>query len=124
MATSASFSQSNKDSITYPVVLQFQSECCGVPDEAPLLQFTRTFKKENKIKKIKAFHIGPMGKEGEYYLAFTLSEMKKKQKASFIRKLKIVAARMKDKGSASVTEDMMLIKSELPSRVMFEKKFY
>jgi len=124
LVTLCTYSQNNKDSTTYPVVVQFQSECCGVPDEAPLLKFIRTFKKENKIKKIKALHIGPMGKEGEYYLAFTLTELKKKQKQTFIRKLKLVASRMKDKGSASVEEQMLLVKTELPSRVVFEKKIY
>jgi hypothetical protein len=65
-----------------------------------------------------------MGKEGEYYLAFTLTELKKKQKQTFIRKLKLVASRMKDKGSASIEEQMLLSKNDLPSRVVFEKKFY
>jgi hypothetical protein len=124
LLTLCSYSQNKNDSIIYTAVVQFQSECCGVPDEAPLIKFIRAFKKENKIKRIKVYHIGPMGKEGEYYLAFALSELKKKQKLSFIRKLKIVAARMKDKGSASVEEKMLLVKSEMPSRVVFEQKFY
>src|SRR6187397_215544 len=68
----------------YPVVVEFHSFCCGVPDAGPLTSFIKSFKKQQKIKKISVDRIGPMGKEGEYYMAFPLKELNKKQISKFI----------------------------------------
>lgn len=108
-------------SLFYPVVVQFHSVCCGVPSDKPLTQFINTFKKANRIQKINAIKISPMGKEGEYYLAFTLKEMDRKQKFLFRNKLKNITDKMKDKGNASVEENMNIFKSELPGNVKFVK---
>ncbi len=117
--------QQNKGTIIYPAVIQFQSECCGVPDDAPVRQFIRSFRKQQKIKKkLTAYHIGPMGKEGEYYLAFTLREMTKKQKKTFIKKLKVVTANLKDKGSASFAENLTIEREALPGRATIEKQVF
>lgn len=89
---------------SYPVVVSFNSMCCGVPDNAPIMKFVSTFKKQNKIKQVIVDSIGPFGREGEYYLAFSLKEMSKKQKTAFIKQLKITAETMKDRGSAAVRE--------------------
>ena len=120
--TFTSQAQQNKKkekSLYYPVVVQFHSVCCGVPSEKPLTQFIASFKKANKIQKITAIKISPMGKEGEYYLAFRLKEMDRKQKFLFRNKLKTITEKMKDKGNASVEENMNIFKSELPGNVKF-----
>jgi hypothetical protein len=44
------------------------------------------FKKKNKIKSIAYYSISPMGKEAVYYMAFSLSELRKAQKAIFTSK--------------------------------------
>ena len=122
--TLTSFAQQKKKkekSLFYPVVVQFHSICCGVPSEKPLTQFITTFKKANHIQKINAVKISPMGKEGEYYLAFSLKEMDRKQKFLFRNKLKNITDKMKDKGNASVEENMNIFKSELPGNVKFSK---
>lgn len=113
-----------QDSKTYPVVIKFQSVCCGVPDEAPLVKFLKTFKKQQKFKMISADRIGPMGKEGEYYLAFTLKGFTKKQKTVFKQKLKTVVSKMNDKGNAVLEENMTIIKADLPSRAITEKVYF
>lgn len=105
----------------YPVVVEFRSVCCGVPSDKPLQQFINTFKKQNRIVKINADKIAPMGKEGEYYLAFTLKEMNRKQKFLFRNNLKNITAKMNDKGNASVEENMNIFKSELPRNVKISK---
>lgn len=110
-----------QDSTTYAVVIQFQSMCCGVPDDAPLRSFINSFKKRNKLKKITAWHIGPMGKEGEYWLAFPLKEMKAKQMAAFKKQAKEVTGKLKNKGAASYEENMVVINSALPGRAVVEK---
>jgi hypothetical protein len=124
IVTLTSFAQQKKKkekSLFYPVVVQFHSVCCGVPSDKTLSQFITTFKKANGISKINAFKISPMGKEGEYYLAFTLKEMDRKQKFLFRNKLKNITDKMKDKGNASVEENMNIFKSELPGSVKFSK---
>jgi len=108
----------------YPVVVQFHSVCCGVPSDKPLTTFISAFKKQNSIVKIVAEKISPLGKEGEYYLAFPLKEMNRKQKYIFKNNIKKVVAKMKDKGNATVEENMNIFKSELPGNVKFTKISY
>jgi hypothetical protein len=96
------FAQKNT---TYPVVVSFNSVCCGVPSNEPVMKLVQRFKKQYKIKKISVDRIGPMGREGEYYLAFSLKEFSKAQKILFIQQLKKTAETMKDKGNAEVKEN-------------------
>ncbi len=60
-----------------------------------------------------ADNIGPMGKEGEYYLAFRLKELSKAQKIKFIQQLKKIAPTMVDKGSAEIKENVTVDKAGL-----------
>ena len=116
------FSLSNKvtaqDSIKtrYRLVVSFQSECCGVPSEDPFIKYIRAFRKRNKIPKITAYHIGPMGKEGEYYLAFKLKELNRKLANKFVSGMKSVKKDPKDKGLFSIEENMIITPETLPQR--------
>ncbi len=101
---------------SYPVVVSFNSMCCGVPDSRPVMRLVSNFKKQYKIKRIAVDSIGPMGKEGEYYLAFRLKEMTNAQKIKFIQQLKKIAPTMIDKGSAAVKENLAINKTDLSSR--------
>ena len=85
-----------QNSTTYPVVVSFGSMCCGVPSDEPVIKLIKSFKKQYKIKQIAVDNIGPMGREGEYYLAFRLKEFSKAQKIKFIQQLKKTAATMKE----------------------------
>lgn len=102
--------------ISYPLVMSFHSQCCGVPTETSLQSFMTSFKKKYKIKKITATHIGPMGREGEYYLAFKLTELSKKQKKDFITKIKKIKKLPRDKGTFSFMEKMDIDSGSLPGR--------
>ena len=114
-----------KDSIIrYPIVIQFQSVCCGVPSEAPLISFIKTFKRNNKIKKITAYKIGPLGREGEYNVGFKLTELNKAQKKSFIKKLKLLMPKLNDKGLAVVNEMETINLTSYPSNVSVERVKY
>ncbi len=113
--------QSN-DSIKYfPLVVQFQSVCCGVPNDSPLKKAINYFKKINKLKEITATKVSPMGREGEYWISFSLKELNRKQKTSFIRKMKITTAKMKDRGYVTCEENVKAKITELPSSVQFEE---
>jgi hypothetical protein len=115
--TVSSIAQINK----YRVVVKFGSMCCGVPSNKPLLDYVAAFKKKNKIKKIICDSIGPMGKEGEYDMAFTLKELKKKQVEVFVKEVTTLASTMKEQGYANVEENVDIDLSSL-GRATKEKK--
>jgi hypothetical protein len=94
-----------QNSEPYAAVVSFNSMCCGVPSNEPVMKLIKSFKKQYKIKQVTVDSIGPMGREGEYYLAFRLKEFSKSQKIKFIQQLKKTAETMKDKGSAEVREN-------------------
>jgi hypothetical protein len=101
---------------SYPVVISFNSMCCGVPNSGPVIKLISSFKKQNRIKFIAVDNIGPMGREGEYYLAFRLKEFSKAQKIKFVQQLKKIAPTMVDKGSADIKENVVINKADLSSR--------
>ena len=101
---------------TYPVVISFNSMCCGVPDKVPVIKLINSFKKQNRIKRMAVDSIGPMGREGEYYLAFRLRELNRSQQQKFIKLLKKLAPTMTDKGLAEINEQVVIDKSTLSSR--------
>jgi hypothetical protein len=105
-----------QNSTTYPVVVSFGSMCCGVPSDEPVIKLIKSFKKQYKIKQITVDNIGPMGREGEYYLAFRLKEFSKAQKIKFIEQLKKTAATMKEQGYAEIKENETVSKADLSSR--------
>jgi hypothetical protein len=115
--TMSSIAQINK----YRVVVKFGSMCCGVPSNKPLLDYVAAFKKKNKIKKIVCDSIGPMGKEGEYDMAFTLKELKKKQVETFVKEVTTLASTMKEQGYANVEENIDIDKASL-GRATIQKK--
>ena len=114
-----------KDSIIqYPIVIEFNSVCCGVPSQTPLVSFIKKFKRTNKIKKINVYKISPLGKEGEYNLAFKLSEFNLTKKKMFIKKLKQIVPTLKDNGMAVLNENVEVDLSSYPSNVSIERIFY
>ena len=112
LLSSAAVAQS---STTYPVVVSFGSMCCGVPSNEPVIKLIKSFKKQYKIKQIAVYNIGPMGREGEYYLAFRLKEFSKAQKIKFVQQLKKTAATMKEQGYAEIRENETVNKADLSS---------
>ena len=115
--TQSSIAQTNK----YRVVVKFGSMCCGVPSNKPLLNYIATFKKKNKVKKIVCDNIGPMGKEGEYDMAFTLKELNKKQIEVFVKDVTALATTMKEQGYTNVEENIEIDKASL-GRASIQKK--
>ncbi len=108
----------------YPVVVSFHSICCGVPSDSTIVSYIRAFKKKNKLKSITATHIGPMGKEGEYYLAFSLKELSKKQVKSFISGLKKVKKLPEETGEISFLENYNIHDKPKPRRASEKTVIY
>ena len=121
---SISFGQQSDSTLKYAVVIKFQSICCGVPNAAPLKKFVSKFKKEYHTKTIRADKIGPMGREGEYYLGFKLKELTRKQKYYFLKKVTVVTSKLTDKGKAIAEENVIIDKSTLPQIATITKVYY
>ena len=114
------YAQSEKT--VYRYVVKFNSECCGVPDAAPLLKSIVLFKKKNTVKSFTYYRIAPMGKEGEYYMAFQLKELTEKKLVSFMKQINATAFKMKSKGNVSTEENMIIDKQSLSGRTIVVKK--
>lgn len=114
--TTAIFAQKS-DSLHYRITVKFGSVAMGVPGNKPVLDYVASFKKKYKIKKIKYDRVGPMGREGEYYMAFPLTELTRKQQIVFVQKITAIAAKMKDRGYASTDENESLNKTEFQSKI-------
>ena len=98
MFASASISAQSRGDRKFPLVVGFVSYCCGVPDNTPVIDFVKSFRKKYKTKAISGYKIGPVGKEGEYYLAFPLKELNKSQAKSFIEEMEKVTVIPGDRG--------------------------
>lgn len=105
----------------YRYVVKFNSECCGVPSATPLVNSVLKFKKKNNIKKLAYYKISPMGREGEYYMAFQLKELTEKKLVMFMKEINATVLKMKDKGSATTEENVILDKQDLSGRTTITK---
>ncbi len=119
-ASTSLYAQTEEKTI-YPVVISFNSQCCGVPSDSAVKLFIRSFKKQYKIKKISAYHIGPMGREGEYYLAFKLNELNKKKAGYFISKIKQIKKLKSDKGTFTINENFEIDPATISRRSTFSE---
>lgn len=108
--------QKLEEPTTYEVGISFNSTCCGVPSETPLREFIDSFKLKNSIPEIKAVHIGPLGREGEYRIGFPLTEMNEAQKDVFINGLKEIKKLIGDPGMLHIIQEMKINMQELPKR--------
>ena len=106
----------------YRYVVKFNSECCGVPSDTPLIKTLAKFKKKNKVKKLTYYKIAPTGKEGEYYMAFPLIELTKKKALLFIKEIDATVLKMKDRGSATTEVNMLIDKQALSGRTSITKE--
>lgn len=101
----------------YPVVIQFNSHCCGVPSDTPLVKYINDFRKKFHRKSIYAIRISPMGREGEYWLAFSLTNMKRDTRLRFIQGLETLIPTLTDQGAANLVKDLEIQQADLPPSV-------
>lgn len=113
------FAQS--DSLHYRIILKFGSIGTGVSDSKPVLDYISSFKKKNKLKSIAYDRIGPMGREGEFYMAFPLKELSKKQQADFVKNVKQIAEKKAARGYVNAEENESLSKEEYDKKITHRK---
>ena len=119
--STTSFGESKDTILRCRILIEFKSFCCGTPSDSPLVKYINKTKRNFHFKKISAYKIYPLGKEGEYSLGFTLKGMTVKQKRVFIAGLKKLTPKMKDKGSAVLLENQTIESSQLPPNVKIDK---
>ncbi|MBK8712192.1 MAG: hypothetical protein IPL97_10030 [Niastella sp.] len=111
----------NAQTMKFPATVMFTSECCGVPTDSSILKMIQHFKKQYHIKTISWYHIGPLGREGEYNMAFPLTELKAAQKRIFIKKMQKLTLAPSGPGHLTLSTDYILEKSTLSGRSKIEK---
>lgn len=114
---SASISAQSEGDRKFPLVVGFVSYCCGVPDNTPVINFAKSFRKKHKTKAISAYKIGPVGKEGEYYLAFPLKELNKSQAKIFIEEMEKVTVTPEDNGGIIYQKDFTIDNSHFSKSI-------
>jgi hypothetical protein len=82
------------------------------------------FKKKYGIKKIKAIQVGPLGREGEYDLYFTLKGLKKTTLNKFKTGIKKIVPKMIEPGMVTLEENVILNTTELPSTITIKQIKY
>ncbi|MDB5202654.1 MAG: hypothetical protein JWQ27_2063 [Ferruginibacter sp.] len=112
----------SKIDMVFPAVVKFGSECCGVPDSKPILAYVKKFKKQYGKKSIVLYKVSPMGREGEYDLAFPLKELSAKQRSVFIRNLQTIAKNLKGQGYATVEKNLRINSADFSSRTTATKQ--
>jgi len=111
-----SFTQTKDSSINCKLLLKFQSIGTGVPSDVNLIRSIKSFKKKYHIRQIKAQYIGPMGREGEYYLCFNMKEMNSKNKNYFIKKMKSLCEIKNERGFIVAEENTTIDLKTLSSQ--------
>lgn len=70
----------------YDAAVRFNSICCGTAPTDFLKNFIKSFNYENKIT-LSAFKKGGCGREGEFYILFSLADIKENIKSAFKKQL-------------------------------------
>ena len=124
MLTACSTTNRNTD-LGYPIILNFISIGTGVPDAKPVEDFVKKFKTDNGIATVEALRKRPLGKEGEYELAFPLKELNKAQRKLFVADLSAVVKQIKHNGgSVAITLNSSEGRYPGNDRAVTEKIYY
>jgi hypothetical protein len=95
-----------------------------VPEEKMLKTWIVGFKKKYGIKKINAIQVGPLGREGEYDLYFTLKGLKKTTQNKFKTGIKKIVPKMIEPGMVTLEENIVLNRTDLPSNIIIKQIKY
>ena len=72
--------------IVYPLVISFESHCCGVPSDS-VIRNSSTPIKTAKIKSLTAVRIGPMGRKANTTWHSDWERSKRKKQQDFITRI-------------------------------------
>ena len=102
-----------KKIITYEAAVHFSSICCGTTSDNFLKDFVSKFNKYYKVK-VPAQKLGGCGREGEFYVLFSLEKIKKSVNKQFLSRLKtevdkqnqVIKTEGQNKGPVSIANNV------------------
>jgi len=105
----------------FPLVMQFNSYCCGVPDEQPIRDAIHELLIREKKSKLIAWKLAPMGKEGEYWICFEGDRRFFSMQSEFIESVTVFTKQSHDKGGISLDSNRIIDPVSLPKQAKWEK---
>ena len=102
-------------------MIQFNSYCCGVPDEQPIRNAIHEWLIQEKISKLIAWKLAPMGKEGEYWICFEANRTFHSLKPNLIEAISRISNQPQDKGGISIDSNRVIDPVSLPKQAKWEK---
>jgi len=77
------FAQKNENYIE----IGYSSICCGTPSTDPVINYINQFQKKNKTKPFEILQHQGLGREGEFNLYISTSQLSQSQKTNFVKGL-------------------------------------
>ncbi len=105
---------------TVEVAIRFGSICCGPDSDIFLKDFYKGFNK-GKCRKVLAYKAGGCGKEGEFFILFSLKKLKLPAKEKFKSSLEeiITKENLKNKAANSSAGGIMIQQNIAPARLSY-----
>jgi hypothetical protein len=104
-----------------PIVLQFNSLCCGVPNEEGVYETIHELLKENDLSYLNAWKLSPMGKEGEYWICFENSRPLRIIKQELTIQLDSLSRVTHETGYLKLEQSFKINTTALPSQAKWER---
>jgi hypothetical protein len=105
----------------FPLVVQFNSFCCGVPDEKPFRDTIHQVLVRANQPKLIAWKLSPMGKEGEYWICFEEKGSFRLLQSELMEAVKQFANQPQDRGGISIDSHLLIDPVRLPKQSTWEK---
>lgn len=101
------------------VEIGYASICCGTPSTDPVMNYVSQFQKKNKTKSFEILKQPGLGREGEFNLYISTSQLSQTQKTNFIKGLQSAISSQNTKrkensdGMVNFQETKMVTKGDL-----------
>ena len=100
--------------LKYDVAISFGSMCCGTASDTFLKYYIKKFNCKNKVT-VKAWLLGGCGREGEFKILFSLSNLKETKKTTLKADLKNLIPEQNKKNKASkASSGMISVEENVP----------
>ncbi len=107
-----------------PFVVQFNSFCCGVPDQKPIRDAIHQVLINEGKSGILAWKLSPMGKEGEYWICFQTDRTFRSLKHKLIDAIDTVAKQPQERGGITLDSNFILNQSSIPQHAKWESIWF
>jgi hypothetical protein len=108
----------------FPLVMQFNSYCCGVPDEQPIRDAIHELLIREKKSKLIAWKLAPMGKEGEYWICFQSDRTYRSLQHKLIDAIEAVTMQRQERGGITLDSNIILQRTSIPQQAKWESIWF